>query len=95
MITKDNPSLYSTAESIYLSNADFVIREQCRRREDVIAHENYQKEQISKLSTENASLNAENAILADRVEDITAKYDDAAKEIIRLKKLLEEKGMNS
>ena len=47
MITKDNPSLYSTAESIYLSNADFVIREQCRRREDAITHENYQKEQIS------------------------------------------------
>ena len=94
MITKDKPSLDSTAESIYLSNADFVIREQCRRREDAIAHENYQKEQISKLSTENASLNAENAILADRVEDITAKYDDAAKEIIRLKKLLEEKGLS-
>ena len=95
MITKDKPSLDSTAESIYLSNADFVIREQCRRREDAIAHENYQKEQISKLSTEIASLNAENAILADRVEDITAKYDDATKENIRLKKLLEEKGMNS
>ena len=44
MITKDKPSLDSTAESIYLSNADFVIREQCRRREDAIAHENYQKE---------------------------------------------------
>ena len=94
MITKDKPSLDSTAESIYLSNADFVIREQCRRREDAIAHENYQKEQISKLSTEIASLNAENAILADRVEDITAKYDDATKENIRLKKLLEEKGLS-
>ena len=88
LITKDNPSLNSTAESIYLSNTDFVIQEQCRRREDAIAHEKYQKEQLSKLSTENA-------ILADRVEDITAKYDNATKEIIRLKKLLEEKGITS
>ena len=28
MITKDNPSLNSTAESIYLSNTDFVISNQ-------------------------------------------------------------------
>ena len=79
MITKDNPSLNSTAESIFLSNTDFVIQEQCRRREDAIAHEKYQKEQLSKLSTESATL-------SNKVDDITAKYDDATKEIIRLKK---------
>ena len=49
MITKDNPSMNSTAESIYLSDADFLIREQCRRREDAIAHEKYQKELIESL----------------------------------------------
>ena len=63
MITKDNPSLNSTAESIYLSNTDFVIQEQCRRREDAIAHEKYQKEELSKLSAEIDSLNAEKSLM--------------------------------
>ena len=101
MITKDNPSLNSTAESIFLSNTDFVIQEQCRRREDAIAHEKYQKEQLSKLSAEIDSLNAEKAswsaeknLLTDKVDDITKKYDDVSKENIRLKKLLEENGIN-
>ena len=56
MITKDNPSLNSTAESIYMSNADINILEQCRAREDAIAHEKYQKELIESL----------NATIADR-----------------------------
>ncbi len=86
MITKDNPSLNSTAESIFLSNKDYVILEQCRAREDAIAHEKYQKEQISKLSAENASLIAEKALLSKKVDDITEEY-------MRLKKLLEEKGI--
>ncbi len=56
MITKDNPSMNSTAESIYLSNSDFAIREQCRVREDNIAHEKYQKECIENLTKEVAHL---------------------------------------
>ncbi|WP_024865669.1 hypothetical protein [Butyrivibrio sp. FCS014] len=49
MITKDNPSMSSAAESIYLSNADISILEQCRAREDAIAHEAYQKKLIAEL----------------------------------------------
>lgn len=56
MITKENPSMNSTAESIYLSNSDDNIRELCRRREDAIAHEDFQKKQIQMLSDENARL---------------------------------------
>lgn len=52
MITKDNPSMNSAAESIYLSNADINIIEQCRAREDAIAHEKYQKELIDNLKNE-------------------------------------------
>ncbi len=56
MITKENPSMNSTAESIYISNSDEQIRELCRRREDAIAHENFQKKQIETLTAENARL---------------------------------------
>jgi hypothetical protein len=50
MITKNNPSMNSTAESIYMANADINILEQCRAREDAIAHEKYQKEPIQNLN---------------------------------------------
>jgi hypothetical protein len=93
MITKDNPSLNSTAESIYLSNNDYVILEQCRAREDAIAHEKYQKEQISKLSAENASLNAEKTSWIAEKALLSKKVDDITEEYIRLKKLLEENGI--
>ncbi len=76
MITKDNPSMNSTAESIYMSNSDENIRELCRRREDAIAHENYQKKLIQTLTDENAALSDENSALTD--------------ENARLRKLLEE-----
>ena len=52
MITKENPSLTSTAEAIYMSTADQNILEQCRIREDNIAHEKYQNELISSLTKE-------------------------------------------
>ena len=86
MITKENPSMNSTAESIYLSNSDFAILEQCRAREDAIAHENYQKELISKLTNENAELTNENIELANEKAELT-------NENARLRKLLAENGI--
>ncbi len=65
MITKNNPSLNSTAESIYASVSDENIRELCRRREDAIAHENFQNKLIQELKEENASLNDKYASLSD------------------------------
>lgn len=56
MSTKENPSLNSTAESIFLSNSDENIRELCRRREDAIAHENHQQKVIQELTDEVARL---------------------------------------
>ena len=56
MITKENPSLNSAAESIYKSNADEYVIEACLRREEQLAHEKYQQEQIENLTNENARL---------------------------------------
>ena len=59
MITQNNPSMNSTAEAIFMSTADRKILEQCRIREDNIAHEKYQTEKIKSLTSENESLTAE------------------------------------
>lgn len=68
MITKDNPSMNSTAESIYLSNADTNIIEQCRAREDAIAHEKYQTEQIAELKSQLENANATIAELQTKLK---------------------------
>ena len=80
MITKEHPSLNSTAENIFISNSDEQIRELCRRREDQIAHENYQKEVISELSAENERLSSE-------VEKLSSKNK-------QLRKLLEDNNIH-
>ncbi len=80
MITKNNSSMNSTAETIFMSNSDENIRELCRRREDAIAHENYQKKLIQDLTDANASLTDEVSSLTD--------------EISRLIKLLDDNGIN-
>ena len=81
MITKENPSMNSTAESIYLSNSDFVIRERCRAREDAIIHEKFQADRIEMLSKENS--------------DLSAQVSGLSAENSRLKKLLEEHGLKA
>lgn len=94
MITKDNPSMNSAAESIFLSNSDWIIQEQCRRREDQIAHEAYQKEQLQKLTEKLSSLTNENISLANENVSLTNENTSLTNEIAHLKKLLEENGIS-
>lgn len=86
MITKENPSLTSTAEAIYMSTADQNILEQCRIREDNIAHEKYQNELISSLSKEKKALTKEKQALTKENKSLSS-------ENARLRKLLEENGI--
>ena len=69
MITKDNPSMNSTAESIYLSNSDFEIRERCRAREDAIIHEKLMNEKIEAqaetIASQAEEINRLKKLLAD------------------------------
>jgi hypothetical protein len=76
MITKNNPSLSSTAESIYLYNSDEQVRELCRRREDAIAHEAFQKKKIEELTSENESLVSENESLVSENELLHSAISD-------------------
>ncbi len=69
MITSEHPSMNSTAESIYISNSDEQIRELCRRREDAIAHENFQKKKIQELTDALAEATSQNAKLLQLLKD--------------------------
>ena len=95
MITKDNPSMNSTAESVYLSNSDFVIRERCRAREDAIIHEKYQAEQIEALTSENNYLTSKNSALTSENSALTSENSALSTELERLHKLLKEHGIDA
>lgn len=81
MITQSNTSLNSAAEAIFMSTANADILEQCRIREDNIAHEKYQAEMIKKLSDELSEAN-------NRVNSLSL-------ENARLKKVLSDNGIES
>jgi predicted transposase/invertase (TIGR01784 family) len=100
MITKDNPSMNSTAETIFMSTANEKILEQCRIREDNIAHEKYQNDLIKALTSDNKSLTDENRSLSDEnrsLSDENKSLSDENKSLfdenLRLIKLLEENGI--
>ena len=93
MITKENPSLTSTAEAIYMSTSDPNVLEQCRIREDNIAHEKYQNELISSLTKKLKSLSNENKSLSSENKSLSSENKSLSSEIIRLRKILEKNGI--
>ncbi len=92
MITRDNPSMNSTAETIFLSNSDFEIRERCRAREDAIVHEQFQNQQIETLTAKLAKSNEEKAQITKEADASIAKITEEKKESdAKLAKVTEEK----
>lgn len=71
MITNNNPSLNSTAESIYVYNADDIIADQCRAREETILHEKVMNERLAKLTEEKNSMSNEIASLNNKNSSLT------------------------
>ena len=93
MIAEEHPVMNSTAESMFLSNSDFAIQEQCRAREDAIAHERYQQKKLSEQKKQIESLTDENVALTDENVALTDENLALSDEISHLKKLLDDNGI--
>lgn len=93
MITDNNPSLNSTAEAIFMSTTNQDILEQCRIREDNIAHEKYQNEMIRSLNEKLDTANDKNQSLEKKLETANKEKLSLADEISKLKKLLKDNGI--
>ncbi len=81
--------------TIFVSTADEDIVEQCRVREDNIAHEKYQNELIMTLTIENENLSNENQDLSSKNNNLSNKNKNLSSENIRLRKILEEHGIKA
>lgn len=79
MLAKDNEYLQEVAESLYVANADEIIREQCIAREDAERRERT-------LERDNRILKEENA----RLEEDKANFEQ---ENARLRALLSKHGI--
>ena len=72
MLAKEDKYLEETAKSLYVANADELLLEQCRAREEAERHERTIKrdmkqlnDRIATLTEDNASLKGDNASLND------------------------------
>lgn len=92
-MTNNNPSLNSTAESIYIYNADDIIADQFRAREETIIHEKVMNERLAKLTEENNSLTDKNTSLTNENASLTSENASLTNEIARLKNLLKDNGI--
>mgnify|MGYP003400674326 FL=1 len=83
MMANDNEYLQEAAESLYVANADEIVRQQCRAREDAERRER---------TLERAKRLAEEALEKERKEKEAA-LSEKDKEIERLQALLAEYGI--
>jgi DNA gyrase/topoisomerase IV subunit A len=72
MITKDNPSFESTAESIFISNADKNVVKRCREREDFYLEQEAREKEMAKLkqtiAEKNNTIAEKDALLQKYIE---------------------------
>ena len=79
MWAENDEYLEEAADSLYIANADEIVRQQCRAREDAERHERtlerdnrILKEQYAKAQADNAALQETNVILQKRLKKMEA-----------------------
>ena len=89
MLSNDNPSLESAAETLYQLNMDEQLRETCERFYKAEARERGFKNNIARLTKENEELTVTVTELTKTNSELTNTLVEKDTEIARLKSLLE------
>ena len=84
MFAKDNEYLQEAAESLYVANADEIVRQHCRAREDA---ERLQRT----LERDNRLLKEEKAALTQQLEEQSKQLAEERKKLAKLEALLAER----
>ena len=72
MLAQQNEFWEEAVNSIYIANADDIVRQQCRAREDALRRERTLERDKNRLLAENASLQDENASLRKQLAELRA-----------------------
>jgi len=73
MLAENNEYMEETVEALYVANADEIVRQQCRAREDAERRERTLERDNKKLKEEVAGLKDENTELKDELADLERK----------------------
>ena len=93
MMAKDNEYLQEAAESLYVANADEIVRQQCRAREDAERRERT-LERAKRLAEEALEKERkEKELVIKEKESAIKEKETAIKEIEKLKELLIKNGI--
>ena len=65
MLAEKNEYLKEAAQSVYVANADEMVRQKCLAREEAERHERTMKRNMNLLKQENAALKDDNSKLQD------------------------------
>lgn len=65
MLAEKNEYLKEAAQSVYVANADEMVRQKCRAREEAERHERTMKRNMDLLKQENVTLKDDNVKLKD------------------------------
>ena len=76
MLAEKNEYLQEAAQSVYMANAEEIIRQKCLAREEAERHERTLKRDMKKLLEENVAVKAEYAAVKE--ENATVKEENAA-----------------
>ena len=98
MLAEKNEYLQEAAQSVYMANAEEIIRQKCLAREEAERHERTLKRDMKKLLEENVAVKAEYAAVKEenaavKEENATVKEENAAlsARIAELEALLAQK----
>lgn len=87
MIAKKDEYLREASETLYVMNADEIVRQQCQARADYYRLHNSINQKMEELSSQVEKLSSEN-------DSLTSENDSLTSENEILKKLLEENGIS-
>ena len=90
MLVKDNESMQEAAKSIYMANADELVRQKCLAREDAERHERTMLRNIKILEDKNTELKDKNTELEDENTELKDENMELKKQILLLKQQLDE-----
>ena len=93
MLSNDNPTLESAAETLYQLNMDEQLRETCERFYKAEARERGFKNNIARLTKENEELTKTNSELTNTNTKLTNTLAEQKAEIERLNALLKSQGI--
>ena len=85
MLTEKSEYLKEAAQSVYMANADEIVRQKCLAREEAERHERTVKRNMDLLRKENETLTQKNVELAQQLNEQAQKNDALIRQIEELK----------